>query len=731
MAEEWESKIAKKLPENAYRELKDGEKYVPMTPPDVAAPELTTRSIMFGILMNIFFAMAATLLALKIGQAIETAIPISILAVWLSGILLKRGRCRSSLLENVNILAIGTTSGIVAGGTCFTMPAIYILNLQNNLSISTPALFFLIFIVPLFGAILGVVFLIPFRRYFVKDMHGKLPFPEGTATNEILVSGAEGGEKQGWILLYSLFLAMAYNFASMAMKLFPDTFTTGITRLKVAGQAAVDTMAIETGFFQTMTEKVKAIFYMGTGAYYLGLGFIIGVRYASIICAGSFLSYFVIVPLLGGLDLAQLQLLNPVIESNSADAIWHEIPRVIGIGGIFTAGILSILKMSKVIVTALTQAIGGLFKSKGQNKEEKLDRTDEDVSYPGLLLLGLAVTVGMAIYFRMCVFNGMEEPNWLTFISVMLALGISFLFTTVSAWAIAMISVTPISGMTVTTIIITAVMLLAAGLPKGDGGMLAVLLVGGVVCTALSMSGTLVTEFKLGFWLGASPKKICWSAIISTVLASAAVTAVIMILTSTYGYTGDGALAAPQANMMASALQSFIGTGDVPWLLYGLGVMVALIVEMLGVSALAFALGMYLPMEINTPILIGAIVALIISKTAKSEKAARAGKNKGILIASGLVAGAAFIEVIIGFVKLVDEWAFGKEVVVGTTKEVVGVIMPWLDMSKRFVEGGVDPSSLARFSNWLGLFMFLALCVYMYWDCKRAKEDDSGPDINI
>jgi putative OPT family oligopeptide transporter len=729
MAEEWESKIAQRLPENAYRELKEGEEYVPMVPPDVKAPEITMRSILFGTLMNIFFAMAATLLALKIGQAIETAIPISILAVWLSGMLLKWGYRRSTLLENINVLAIGTTSGIVAGGTCFTMPAIYILNLHGKLGISTPALFLQIFLVPFLGAVLGVVFLVPFRRYFVKQMHGKLPFPEGTATNEILVSGAKGGEKQGWILLYSLFLAMVYNFVSMALKLFPENFTTGIARIKVAGKEAVETLAIKAGFFEDLTYKIKAIFSMGTGAYYLGLGFIIGLRYASIICAGSFLSYFVIVPLLSRLPLEQLQMLNPEIHTTTAEDIWHEIPRVIGIGGIFTAGLLSILKMSKVIFQALTQALGGLFRSKGG--PAAADRTDEDISYPSLLILGILVTVGMALYFRYSVFPGMENPTWLTLISVLLALGISFLFITVSAWAIAMISVTPISGMTVTTIIITAVLLLAAGLPKGDGGMLAVLLVGGVVCTALSMAGTLVTEFKLGYWLGASPRKICWSAIIASFFASAAVTGAIMILAKAYGFTGEGALAAPQANMMSSALQSFIGTGEVPWLLYGLGVVVALIVELVGISALAFALGMYLPMEINTPILIGAFVAVLVQKTAKGDALARARKNKGILIASGLVAGAAFIDVIIGFVKLIDEWAFGTEVAVGDSTEVVGVIMPFLDVSKRLIDGGTDPETLARFGNWLGLFMFLGLCAYMFWDCRRARADDGGPDINM
>jgi len=331
----------------------------------------------------------------------------------------------------------------------------------------------------------------------------------------------------------------------------------------------------------------------------------------------------------------------------------------------------------------------------------------------------------MAVYFRLCVFSGMENAAWLTFISIVVALVIAFLFTTVSAWAIAMISVTPISGMTVTTIIITAVLLLTVGgLPKGPGGMLATLLVGGVVCTALSMAGTLVTEFKLGYWLGASPRKICWSAVIAALLASVCVTATIMILDRAYGYTGPTKLDAPQANMMASALQSFIGTGEVPWLLYGIGVVVALLVELIGISALAFALGMYLPMHINTPILVGALVALLVKKSSRHELTSKARSNKGILIASGLVAGAAFIDVIIGVVKLIDEMAFGTKVQVGLETETVGKVMPWLDISGTLVDGGTDPAALARFGNLLGLVMFLLLCAFVYWDCRRAKPSE-------
>lgn len=704
--------IMTKLPENAYRELKPGEVYVPMVPPNVAAPEITLRSILFGIVMNIVFSVAATFLALKAGQGIETAIPISILSITLSGVLLRMGFRRSSLLENINILAISTTSGIVAGGTCFTMPAIYILKLNDKLGMDNPQLFLQIFLVPFLGAILGVLFLIPFRRYFVKEMHGKLPFPEGTATNEILVAGASGEGKQGWILVYSFILAAVFNFLSVGLKLFSDVFWTGQIAIK-AGTETVKTLAFQTPFFEKLTYGVKAVFSMGTGAYYLGLGFIIGARYASIICAGSFLSWFVLVPLFGGFSMDQLHALNPDPEftDTSAQSVFFYIPRSIGIGGIFAAGIISILKMGKVIVMALSQALGGLFKSKSDSST--VDRTDEDMSYATILILGFLTTLALLLYFRFLVLQDMPGPWRLAFISVALALGVAFLFTTVSAWAIAMISTTPISGMTVTTIIITAVALLAAGLPKGDGGILATLLVGGVVCTALSMAGTLVTEFKLGYWVGASPKRIQWSAIIASLLASAAVTATIMVLSHSPGYvkTPDrpDVLDAPQANMMASALNSFLGTsGQVPWTLYGVGAVLAVIMHILGISPLAFALGMYLPLKINVPILVGAIVAKLVERGSKDEKVVKARTDKGILVASGLIAGAAILEVVVA---LVDSRDWGKR------------FLETINLSQRAIAGGADPAAHAQLTNWLGLVAFLLLCLFVYWDCRRAKPE--------
>ncbi|MBX3394030.1 MAG: OPT/YSL family transporter [Phycisphaerae bacterium] len=771
--------IQTQLPENAYRELKPGEAYTPMVPAGVTVPEITGRSIAFGIVMNIIFSMAATYLALKVGQGIETAIPISILAVGFSGFMLRSGSRASSLLENVNILAISTTSGIVAGGTVFTMPAIYILNLNGTLKIDGLSLFLMIFLVPLLGAILGVLLLVPFRRYFVRDMHGKLPFPEGTATNEILVTGASGGS-QAIVLIYSFLLGMVYNWLSSPMKLFSEEFTT----------AAIPKI-------ESFTHRIKAVFSLGTGAEFLGLGYIIGVRYASIIVAGSFLSWFVIIPLLAPLnyqhvlqingeaeahhgeidstrlltlpmtmaasldrladkelsDQEKLDLRNAAIaelrpafmeaghpltkkdamitvksagkewkirdekrtyelkadaESGGisvmgllpgADDLFLAIPRSIGIGCIFAAGLLSILKMSKVIATALRQALGGLFKSSGGLQ----DRTDTDISYPVLLLLGLVTAAAIWAYFRFVALHDIAGVERLSLIALVLAIFVAFVFTTVSAWAIAMISVTPISGMTVTTIIITAVALLAAGLPKSEAGMLATLLVGGVVASALSMAGTLVTEFKIGYWVGASPRRIQWSAILASVLASAVVTATIMILAKSPGYdstTSTEALQAPQANLMATALKSFVGSGDVPWTVYGVGVVIALLLQMLGISPLAFGLGMYLPMALNTPILIGAIVAWMVQKSSSDPAKVKGRNDKGILLASGLIAGAAIIGVVKSVIKLIS-------------KDVLD---------------SVDISSVVgddAAQNWAGLIAFGVLCLFVYLDCLRAKPSQS------
>lgn len=672
-----------KLPENAYRELAPGETYRPVHQDERGVLEITVRSVAIGFGMAVLFSAAAAYIALKLGQGIESAIPISILAIGLSAMLARR----STLLENVNILAIGATSGILVGGSVFTMPAIFVLGLEDRTS------FFQIFIVPFLGAALGVLFLIPFRRYFVAEMHGKLPFPEGTAITEILMTGERGG-RQAKVLVSAMGIGFLFDFVSLTFSAWRDVFTTSLV-------PALD----------GLTHKVKAVFAINTSAAVLGLGYIIGVRYASIICAGSFLGYFVLIPLVAWFGA---HIPGPItdglgpISAMSAEDIFDNYVRFIGIGGIFMAGIISIVKMSPVMVQATRKAFAEIRKLASGGLERSTHRTDSDIPLGVVALLTVVVAGAIWLYFRFSVLAGLEGATRLATLSLVLTLVISFLFAAVSAWAVAMISITPISGMTLTTLIVAAVVLAKLGL-SGPEGMLATLLIGGVVCTALSMTGSLVTEFKISYWLGATPRRIQWSNILAAAVASITVTGAIMLFASTKGYVVSAAhpepMPAPQANAMAAVIQSVMSTAEAPWLLYGVGAAIALIVEMLGISALAFALGMYLPIELNTPILFGALVAAYVRRQAPSEEARKARNNRGTLIASGLIAGGALAGVSDGILSWVADargavlWRFGNT-------------------------GG--------FGNWLGLGMFFALAAYVTWDASRAAEEEgAGPEISM
>ena len=671
------------LPDNAYRELEPGESYTPVIPSEKGVLEVTLRSVAIGFGMAVLFSAAAAYIALKLGQGIESAIPISILAIGLSAVLARR----STLLENVNILAIGATSGILVGGSVFTMPAIFVLGLEDRTS------FFQIFIVPFLGAALGVLFLIPFRRYFVSEMHGKLPFPEGTAITEILMTGERGGQ-QAKVLVSAMGIGFLFDFMSLTFSAWRDVFTTSLV-----------------GGLDALTHKVKAVFAINTSAAVLGLGYIIGVRYASIICAGSFLGYFVLIPLVAWFGAhipgPVTEGLGPISEMSAEDIFDHYV-RFIGIGGIFMAGIISIVKMSPVMVQATRKAFAEIRKLASGGLERSTHRTDSDIPLGVVALLTVVVAGAIWIYFRYSVLAGLEGATRLATLSLILTLVISFLFAAVSAWAVAMISITPISGMTLTTLIVAAVVLAKLGL-SGPEGMLATLLIGGVVCTALSMTGSLVTEFKISYWLGATPRRIQWSNILAAAVASITVTGAIMLFASTKGYVVTAAhpepMPAPQANAMAAVIQSVMSTAEAPWLLYGVGAAIALIVEMLGISALAFALGMYLPIELNTPILFGALVAEYVRRRAPSEEVRKARNNRGTLIASGLIAGGALAGVSDGILSWIADargavlWRFGNT---------------------------------GSFGNWLGLGMFVILAVYVIWDASRATaEEGAGPEISM
>ncbi len=673
------------MPENAYRELEPGETYEPIVAEGVPCEEVTTRSIGFGLVNALIWSAAVSYLTLKLGQGLEAAIPIAILAIGFSAM---RQR-RSTLLENVNILAFGATSGIVVGGSLFVMPAIHILQLDDRSS------FFQIFFVPLLGAILGVLFLIPLRRYFVRDMHGKLPFPEGTAIAEVLVTGQRGG-KQAMQLVKAMGIGFSFDLLTTLFGAWRENFST----------AAISALG---GF----TAKFKAVFALNTTAAICGLGYLIGVRYAAYIMAGSLFSYFLVVPMfsfLGNYVTVPVGTGLPALGAMTHDQLFDEYARYMGIGAIFVAGLVSVIKMLPVMGQALRQGIRGIRGARAGGDADA-PRSDTDIPMSIVLVMILAVVAAIWIYFRVAVTAGQANPSLMATSAVFIAVLVALLFSAVSAWAVAMISVTPISGMTLMTLIVSAVLLSKLGFAE-EQGMLGVLLIGGVVCTCLSMTGTLVTEFKLAYWVGATPRKVQWANFVGVVASALVVTAVMLLLAKVYGFskTPDhpNPLPAPQANAMAAILEFIMKTGDATkWYLLAFGGVVALIVEMVGVSSLAFALGMYIPIEYNSPILVGALVAHFVRHSSKDDLLNRARGDRGILLSSGLIAGGAIAGVAAALVQFIE------------SPDAVGhQLVPRIG----FTEGDG--------ANWLGLVMFLGICVYLYLDSLRAKRDEgSGPSL--
>jgi len=677
-----------RLPDNAFRELAPGEEYRPVVAPSATIPEVTARSVIQGVIWSVIFSAAATYIALKLGQGIESAIPISILAVGFSVFAVKFLKSRSStLLENVNVLAVGATAGIVAGGSVFTMPAIYILGLEGRSS------FFQIFLVPLLGAVLGVFFLAPFRRYFVRDLHGKLPYPEARATTEILMAGKRGGQS-AVVLTYAGIIAAVFDFVGPSMRAWAENFSTA-----------------SIGALAPLTNRAKAVFTMNTSAAVLGLGYIMGIRYAAIIMGGSMVSFFVLVPLLaylGSYIPGEISEGAGPIAAMSAMDIFFTYVRHIGIGTIFAAGVISILKMSPVIIQAIGQAVRELVRlAGGKSAVAQQTRTEHSLPMAGILV-GIALT-GLAIllYFRFSVLADQPSATYIAVVAVLMTLLVAFLFASVSAWAIAMISITPISGMTLTTLIVTAVIMSSLGL-SGEKGMLQTLLIGGVVCTALSMAGSLVTQYKIAYWLGATPRRIEISNLLGAVVASAATTAVILLLANVYGFTpGPGhphPLPAPQPNAMAAVLRGVMGTSGAPWFFYAIGAVFAASAEFCGVSGLAFGLGMYLPMELNSPLVLGAAVSWLLGRSSKDQALTKARQEKGTLIASGFIAGGALVGVLAALLKFSeDSW---QTTLIPDLTRVSG-IGPWLEY----------------WGNWVGLVAFLLLAAGIYFDSRREKAE--------
>lgn len=630
------------LPENAQRELKPGEKYQPLLSPQKNYPEVTPYSVCVGLLMVILFSAAAAYLGLKVGQVFEAAIPIAIIAVGLTGALGKKG----GLGQNVIIQSIGGCSGAVVAGAIFTLPAIYILGVEVN--------FIQMFLSSLLGGILGILFLIPFRKYFVKEMHGKYPFPEATATTQVLVSG-EGGGSNAKTLILSGLVGGLYDFIIATFGAWSETITTTVMH---AGQYVAD--------------KAKVVLKLNTGAAVLGLGYIVGLKYAFIICCGSFLVWLIIIPLMNVLWGGQvIDLMNSGITQTigdmSADEIFRNYARHIGIGGIATAGIIGIIKSFGVIKSAVSLAAGEFSKKPGQ-KEANIDRTDEDISMK-IIVFGIIITL-LAV-FAFFAFGGVVENIWQALIGVLIVGIISFLFTTVAANAIAIVGSNPVSGMTLMTLIIASLILVAVGL-KGNVGMAAALVIGGVVCTALSVAGSFVTDLKIGYWIGSSPKKQEIWKFAGVAVAAATVCGVMLVLNKTFGFTGDNALVAPQANAMAAVIQPLMNGGGAPWILYGIGALIAIVLTMCKIPALAFALGMFIPIDLNLPLLVGGAISWFVSTRSSDEKVNAARQEKGTLIASGFIAGGALMGVVSAILKFANvdmymtEWqaAYGEAIAI-------------------------------------------------------------------
>lgn len=612
------------LPENAQRELKPGEKYEPLLSPQKNYPEVTPYSVCVGLVMVIIFSAAAAYLGLKVGQVFEAAIPIAIIAVGLTSALGKKG----GLGQNVIIQSIGGCSGSVVAGAIFTLPAIYILGVEVN--------FMQMFLSSLLGGILGILFLIPFRKYFVKEMHGKYPFPEATATTQVLVSG-EGGGNNAKTLILSGLVGGLYDFIIATFGAWSETITTTVTSVG-----------------QHIADKAKVVLKLNTGAAVLGLGYIVGLKYAFIICCGSFLVWLVIIPLMNLIWGGQvIDLMNSGITQTigdmSADQIFKEYARHIGIGGIATAGIIGIIKSFGVIKSAVGLAAGEFTKKPGA-KAEACDRTDEDMPMKSIVF---GIVIALLAIFAFFALGGVVENIWQALVGVLIVGIISFLFTTVAANAIAIVGSNPVSGMTLMTLIIASLILVAVGL-KGNAGMAAALVIGGVVCTALSVAGSFVTDLKIGYWIGTTPKKQEIWKFAGVAVAAATVCGVMLVLNKTFGFTGDNALVAPQANAMAAVIQPLMNGCGAPWILYGIGALIAIILTMCKIPALPFALGMFIPIDLNLPLLVGGGISWFVGSRSKDAKVNAERQEKGTLIASGFIAGGALMGVVSAILKFAN-----------------------------------------------------------------------------
>ncbi len=636
MGKENKEQKAVQLPENAFRELKEGEEYEPLMQADKVYPEVNPWSVTWGILMAVLFSAAAAYLGLKVGQVFEAAIPIAIIAVGAS----TAAKRKNALGENVIIQSIGACSGAVVAGAIFTLPAIYILQAKYPEMTTS---FMKIFLSSALGGILGILFLIPFRKYFVSDMHGKYPFPEATATTQVLVSGAKGGD-QAKPLLMSGLIGGLYDFIVASFGWWNENFTSRVV-----------------GWGVDLADKAKVVFKVNTGAAVLGLGYIVGLKYALYICFGSLAVWWLIVP--GMSVIFHDQVLNmwdpsitQAVGAMSPEDIFKAYARSIGIGGIAMAGIIGIIRSWGIIRDAVGLAAREL-KGKGGSLDD-VKRTQRDISFKIIAIGSIVVLLLTFVFFL----TGVMQGNLLfAVVGILLVAVIAFLFTTVAANAIAIVGSNPVSGMTLMTLILASVVLVAVGL-KGAGGMLAALIMGGVVCTALSMSGSFITDLKIGYWLGTTPKKQESWKFLGTLVSAATVGGVMMLLNQTYGFA-NGSLAAPQANAMAAVIDPLMNGVGAPWILYGIGAVLAILLTVFKIPALAFALGMFIPLELNVPLVVGGAINWFVTTRSKDSAVNKERGEKGTLIASGFIAGGALMGVVSALLKfgglelsIADKW---------------------------------------------------------------------------
>ncbi len=642
------------LPENAFRELAEDEPYRPLMHPAREYSEVTPYSVIMGVVLAIIFSAAAAYLGLKVGQVFEAAIPIAIIAVGFSSALKKE----NPLGQNVIIQSIGACSGVIVAGAIFTLPALYILKAKYGDAITIS--FLEIFLSSLFGGVLGILFFIPFRKYFVKDMHGKYPFPEATATTQVLASGqsAKNGGQAKTLIVASL-IGGIYDYIVATFGWWAETVSSTVT-----------------GWGATLAEKTKLVFSCNTGAALLGLGYIVGLKYAFVIFAGSVFVWWVIVPLLGTYGTTELMEMAPAdIFSNYA--------RMIGIGGIAMSGIIGIIKSWPII----TQAVGLAGREfKGGASSSRTVRWQTDLSMKHVVFFLALALAAVLLFFWV----GVIHTFWQAVIAWVVVLVIAFLFTTVAANAIAIVGSNPVSGMTLMTLIVSSAIFVAIGL-KGASGIVVAMVVGGVVCTALSMAGGFVTDLKVGYWLGSTPRKQESWKFLGTLVSAATVGGVILLLNDVYGFTGDNALVAPQANAMAKVIEPLMMGGDTPWILYMTGAILALLLNWLKVPALAFCLGMFIPLPLNTPMLVGGAISWFVGSRSKDKALNDSRRDRGTLISSGLIAGGALFGV---FAALT-----------------------------RFVGFEYQNPVPEIWTQILGVIIYAMLIVYLAWDSMRARKN--------